>query len=79
MTSEQLARLCAGIPVQTVPGFTGTKPLPVRSSTIDPETQLKRCDRLIRPMHEGGWADKAAQAQLQREDARRIRAMADSL
>lgn len=76
MTSEQLARLSAGIPIQVVPGFTGTKPMPVRSSTIDPETKLKRRDRLIRPMHNGGWADKVASRELERE---KLRAMAEAV
>lgn len=66
MTSEQLARLCAGIPIQQVDGFAGIKPLPARRDWIDPETRLKRRDWLIRPMHEGGSADKVAKAQFMR-------------
>lgn len=72
MTSEQLAQLCAGIPIQTVPGFSGIKPLPRRRTEIDPETRLKRKDKLIRPMHDGGWADKVARRELECEKLRQM-------
>ena len=64
MTSEQLALLCAGIPIQVIEGFSGPKPLPRRRATIDPETQLtefKHREALTRdhliPLSRGGTND----------------------
>ncbi|MCY1275341.1 hypothetical protein D9M69_383960 [compost metagenome] len=80
MTSEQLARLCAGIPIQQMDGFTGIKPLPARRDWIDPETRLKRRDRLIRPMHEGSYIDrKAAGKALAAQERIKLRQMTEAL
>ncbi|MFG5862763.1 hypothetical protein [Metapseudomonas sp. CR1201] len=80
MTSEQLARLCAGVPIQVIEGFTDPKPLPCRRSTIDPETQLKRRNRVIRPMHEGSYIDrKAAGKALEAQERIKLRQMTEAL
>lgn len=80
MTSEQLARLCEGIPVRVVAGFTGIKPLDPRRAWIDPETRLKRRDRLVRPMHEGSYIDrKAAGKALAAQERIKLRQMAEAL
>lgn len=80
MTSEQLARLCAGIPIQVIEGFSGPKPLPPRKAEIDPETRLKRRDRLIRPMHEGSYIDrKAAGKALEAQERIKLRQMTEAL
>ena len=80
MTSEQLARLCAGIPVHVIDGFAGIKPLDPRRDWIDPETVLKRRDRLIRPMHEGSYIDrKAAGKALEAQERIKLRQMTEAL
>lgn len=66
--------------VAVVPGFTGIKPLPPRRAQVDPDTRLTRRTRVIRPMHEGTWADKEGAKALEMEAQRaKLRAMADSL
>lgn len=67
--AEELARAIAAssIKVKTVAGFVSIKPLPKRSSRIDPETVLKRKTIIVKPLHSGSYMDKAAVKRRNRE------------
>ena len=76
MTSEEISRLCAGHPVQQVPGFTGMVPWRKRKDEVDPETVLKRKDKVIKPLHEGQWCDPAVKRDKERQRVAKQRAKA---
>jgi hypothetical protein len=58
--------------VAILPGFSKPIPRKVRSDRVDPETVLRRTDRVIAPKHSERKPQGAAESE-------RFRAMADSL
>lgn len=71
---QNLAALMQGHPVTILPGFERIAPLPRRSAQIDPDTQLKRRDWYVRPLHQGTSAESRQNLPAKEKSARKGRA-----